>query len=191
MTDHIDALAVNVRRLREAHGLSLSQLGERSGIAKATLFKIERGRTNPTIDTLATIAETFEVTLADLVSAPQRALVEVVRAGEGEEVSDDATTSVILRSQVIGAGTMELNEIVFHDGKSVISAGHGVGSREHVLVRQGSISVGPVDEGVTLSTGDYATYPADRGHRWQPIDGDATVWVFHTFARAAGGPSDS
>ena len=191
MTDHIDALAYNLRRLREAHGLSLAQLGSRSGIAKATLFKIEQGRTNPTIDTLATIAETFDAPLSELIAMPQRALVEVVRAGEGDVVTDDATTSVILRNQVLGAGTLELTEMTFHAGKTVVSAGHGAGAREHVLVRAGSISVGPVNETVTLGAGDYATYPADRGHRWEPVGGPATVWVFHTFPRATGGASAS
>lgn len=189
MTDHKDALAYNLRRLREAHGLSLAQLGSRCGVAKATLFKIEQGRTNPTVDTLATIAEAFDTTLSELVRTPQRALVEVVRAGEGEQVSDDATSSVILRNQVLSAGTLELSEITFFDGKTVVSAGHGPGAREHVLVRSGTISVGPAEESTTLSAGDYATYPADRSHRWHCADGAATVWVFHTFARASGAPN--
>lgn len=191
MTGHKEALAYNLRRLREAHGLSLSQLGSRSGIAKATLFKIEQGRTNPTIDTLATIAETFDVPLTELINMPQRAVVEVVRAGEGEKVSDDATNSVILRNQSLGAGTLELSEITFLGGKTVVSPGHGPGAREHVLVRSGRLTVGPADETVQLETGDYATYPADRSHRWRSVDGDATVWVFHTFPRATGGLTDS
>ncbi|GAA4051665.1 hypothetical protein GCM10023063_44660 [Arthrobacter methylotrophus] len=185
MSDHIDALAANVRRLRETHGLSLSQLGERSGIAKATLFKVERGRTNPTLDTLIAIADTFDVTVPDLIAVPARALVDVVRAGEGEDISDDASTGFVLRSQVIGAGTMEIHVQVFQKNKSETSASHGAGAREHVFVKSGTIRVGPVGEEVEISEGDYATYPADRTHRWQAVDADACVWIVHTFPRAA------
>lgn len=180
MSVHIEALAFNLRRLRETHGLSLSQLGERSGVAKATLFKIERGSTNPTIDTLALIADTFGVSLPELVSSPPRALVEVVKAGEGETFSDEASIGYALRNQVIGAGTLELSWVIFHEGKTEVTAGHGAGSREHVLVREGSISVGPPGEEVLLNAGDYATYPTDRGHRWRAEGGEASVWVVNT-----------
>lgn len=181
MSVHIEALAFNLRRLRETHGLSLSQLGERSGVAKATLFKIERGSTNPTIDTLALIADTFNVSLPELVTVPPRAVVEVVRAGEGETFSDDASIGVALRNQVIGAGTLEFSWVVFHEGKSEVTAGHGAGSREHVLVQNGHISVGPPGEEVLLGPGDYATYPTDRGHRWRPEGGNASVWIVNTY----------
>lgn len=185
MTDHIDALAANVRRLRETHGLSLSQLGERSGVAKATLFKVERGRTNPTLETLASIAETFDVSIPDLIAVSERVSVDVVRSGEGQDISDDASTGSILRSQVIGAGTLEIHAQTFHAGKAEVSASHGAGAREHVLVRSGSIRVGPTGEEVVLEVGDYATYSADRPHRWQAENGDASVWIVHTFPRAA------
>ncbi|MFD2470633.1 helix-turn-helix domain-containing protein [Amycolatopsis silviterrae] len=185
MSAQTDALAENLRRLREAHGLSLSDLSARCGVAKATLFKIERSRTNPTLDTLVAIAETFAVTVASLITVPEHRTVEVLRAGEGEDISDEASTGHVLRSQVIGAGTLEIHAQRFHEGKVETSPSHGAGSREHVVVKSGSIEVGPVGHEVTLHEGDYATYAVDCTHRWQAVDGDATVWIFHTFPRAA------
>lgn len=179
------ALAGNVRRLREMHGLSLAQMSERSGIAKATLFKVERGGTNPTLDTIVAIAETFDVPVQSLIATPPRATVEVLRSGEGTDISDDSSVGQVLRSQVIGAGVLEIHAQTFHDTKSETSASHGAGSREHVLVRSGSIRVGPVGEEVVVHAGDYATYPTDRAHRWQAIDGDASIWIVHSFPRAA------
>lgn len=184
MPEHIDALAENVRKLREAHGLSLTQMSDRSGVAKATLFKLERGRTNPTLETLIAIAETFDVTVASLIATKPRVLVEVLHAGEGEDISDDSSVGQVLRSQVIGAGTMEIHAQTFRSGKSETSASHGSGAREHVFVKAGKIRVGPVGQEVEITEGDYATYPADRTHRWQAVDGDATVWIIHTFPRA-------
>ena len=52
MESEVRALSANVRRLRESHGLSLAALARRTGVAKATLFKIEARRTNPTLETL-------------------------------------------------------------------------------------------------------------------------------------------
>ncbi len=183
MNNHIQALAENVRQLRESHGLSLSQLSERSGIAKATLFKVERGRTNPTLETLVSIAETFDVSVNSLIAVEQRSEVEVVRAGEGLDISDDASVGQVIRNQVIGSGTLELHHQVFRADASETSPSHGPGAREHVVVQRGSIRVGPVGEEVVLEAGDYATYLANRTHRWQAVDGEAEVWIIHTFPR--------
>lgn len=185
MTNLMDAVADNVRRLRESRGLSLSQLSDLSGIAKATLFKVERGRTNPTLDTLAAIAETFDVSVPSLVTMPTGAVVEIVKDGEGDDISDEISVGHVLKSLAIGAGTIEIHAQKFLSGKVETSPSHGYGAREHVFVRKGKILVGPVGEEVEASSGDYVTYPADRTHKWQAVDGDASIWIVHTFPRAA------
>ncbi|MCZ2849916.1 helix-turn-helix domain-containing protein [Modestobacter sp. VKM Ac-2978] len=185
MRAHLDALASNVRALREAHGLSLSQLSDRSGVGKATLFKIEQARTNPTLETLLLIADTFDVPVAELVARRTRASIEVVREGEGDELVDDSSRGHGIRKQVVGAGVMSIDSARFHAGTCMLAQSHGVGAREHVLVRNGSIEIGPAGEEVILHAGDYATFVADRPHRWRPVDGDATVWIIGTFPRPA------
>src|SRR6476659_5677312 len=74
MVDHQaiqGVLAANLRRLRIARHLSLSELGRATGISKATLSSIENGRANPTVDTLAGLA-----------GIPQRGLDELDVDGE-------------------------------------------------------------------------------------------------------------
>ena len=183
---HMEALSANVRRLREVYQLSLSQLSEQSGIAKATLFKIERGRTNPTLETLTAIAETFEVSVPALIAVAPEVSVEVLHDGEGEDISDDASIGRVLRSQVVTTGTLEIHAQTFHAGKAETSASHGDGAREHIFVRSGKIRVGPIGLEREISAGDYATYPADRTHRWEAVDGPASIWIVHSFPRGGG-----
>ncbi|MFE7835101.1 helix-turn-helix domain-containing protein [Streptomyces sp. NPDC057474] len=185
MTNHLAALAANVRRLREIKGLSLSQLSERAGVAKATLFKIEQGQTNPTLDTLATIANALDVSLTELVATPEGPAVEVIRAGEKPEFVDEVSRGLVLRNQVIGAGNFEIHSLVFLNDKREVTPSHGAGAREHVLVRSGRVQAGPLGEEVVLGEGDYATFPADRAHLWHAIDGDASVWLICTYPRPA------
>ncbi|WP_344028925.1 XRE family transcriptional regulator [Leucobacter iarius] len=187
MNTYIEALAENLRQLRATHGLSLSQLSERSGVAKATLFKVERGRTNPTLETLVSIAETFDVPVHSLIAVESRVEVEVVRLGEGVDISDDASVGRVVRNQVIGAGTLEVHHQTFRPGANETSPSHGAGTREHVIVERGSILVGPVGEEVSLGPGDYATYLANRTHRWHAPDGEAVVWIIHTFPKVVSG----
>lgn len=62
------ALGAAVRRLRRGR-FTLAQLAERSGVSVGLLSLIERGRGNPSINTLASIADALEVSLPDLVAA--------------------------------------------------------------------------------------------------------------------------
>lgn len=49
-------IAEQVRTAREGQGLSLSQLGERCGLSKYHLYRIESGRYNVNIDTISMVA---------------------------------------------------------------------------------------------------------------------------------------
>jgi transcriptional regulator with XRE-family HTH domain len=189
-SDRAGTLAANVRRLRDARGLTLQQLADRAGVAKTTLYKIEARRGNPTLDTLVALAAFFAVGLDELVGAGDERVVDVVRAGSGGvDISGTASRAALLRSMMIGGTLVEVVEAEIHPGLSETAVSHGAGAREHVLVRHGRVIAGPVGHEVELGPGDYATYPSDRPHRWSNRgDEDAAIWVVHTFPRGVEGP---
>ena len=47
-----EIIAVNLKRLRAERGFSLGKLSELSGVSKVMLSQIEKGESNPTINTL-------------------------------------------------------------------------------------------------------------------------------------------
>src|SRR5438105_13004998 len=86
MVDHQavqGVLAANLRRLRIARHLSLSELARATGVSKATLSGIENGRANPTVDTLAGLAAALRVSLAELLAELPLGEVRVVRGAHG------------------------------------------------------------------------------------------------------------
>ena len=66
-------IATNLRALRTARDLSIVTLAKDSGVARATLTKLEAGAGNPTIDTLYALADTLGVALGDLIGEPDPA----------------------------------------------------------------------------------------------------------------------
>ena len=52
-----------VWELRTAHGYTLRQLEEISGVSKTEINNIENGKTNPTVATLQLLANALEVEL--------------------------------------------------------------------------------------------------------------------------------
>src|ERR687890_1304811 len=69
-----------VKALREAMGLSLRDLGERTGVSAPMLSQVERGETSPTLATAQRIAGGLELSLSQLLRLDESDGVTVVRA---------------------------------------------------------------------------------------------------------------
>lgn len=62
-------LAKNIKRLREAKGLSQEKLARLANVANNTLIKMESGENqNPTLDTLKKVAKAFDISVDDLIN---------------------------------------------------------------------------------------------------------------------------
>ena len=62
-------LSKNVKRLREAKGLSQEKLARLADVANNTLIKMETGENkNPTLETLKKVAKALEVSVDDLIN---------------------------------------------------------------------------------------------------------------------------
>ena len=60
-------IAKNLRKLREAKGLSQEKLARLADVANNTIIKIESGKNdNPTLDTLKKVAKALEIGLDEL-----------------------------------------------------------------------------------------------------------------------------
>ncbi|OGZ19360.1 MAG: hypothetical protein A2626_02210 [Candidatus Nealsonbacteria bacterium RIFCSPHIGHO2_01_FULL_38_55] len=58
----------NLRKIREAKGLSQEKLARLADVANNTVIKIEAGKNqNPTLDTLSKIANALEVSVDELI----------------------------------------------------------------------------------------------------------------------------
>ena len=75
-------VGARVRALREAMGLSLRDLAERSGVSAPMLSQVERGETSPTLATAERIAGGLDLTLSQLLRLDEGEHVVVIRAGE-------------------------------------------------------------------------------------------------------------
>lgn len=60
-------LAALIRTLRKEHGFSQEALAERAGLHRNFISLIERGESQPTIDTLFRLADGLEMSAVELV----------------------------------------------------------------------------------------------------------------------------
>jgi transcriptional regulator with XRE-family HTH domain len=68
--DVVRRVGANIKRLREAQGLSQEELAHRSGLHRTYVSQLERGVKNATIVSLAKIADGLKTSMTALVSSP-------------------------------------------------------------------------------------------------------------------------
>jgi XRE family transcriptional regulator, regulator of sulfur utilization len=156
-------LATNLRRLRIARHLSLSELARATAMSKATLSSIENGKANPTVDTLAALAGALRISLPELLEdlpVPDMRVVRGASAGSGSSGRGIAQRRL---DEIAGPAGVEVEvaELQVPAGENRESAAQGKGSRAHLFVLSGKLVAGPVERSTELTAGDYASFPTD------------------------------
>lgn len=168
-------LASNLRRLRVAHRLSLSELARATAISKATLSGIERGSANPTVETLAALATALRVSIGDLLETAPAGAMRIVRASARPRASGRVGRSVL--ESAMFAGAVELIELSLPPRCVQEETPRPPGSSVQLVVLQGKLIAGPVERISELATGDYASFPASVPHLYEAPRGAARALV--------------
>ena len=160
-SDHAQAvLASNLRRLRVARHLSLSELARATGISKATLSGIERGRGNPTVDTVARLAGALGSSLGELLDVAPVGEIRIVRSSQVVPAQGDSVPQRLLDGTPAGGGPT-VAELMLDARSAYEVAARASGTRAQLYVLEGKLIAGPVERYTELATGDYASFPAD------------------------------
>ena len=64
-------IAINLKRIRKAKGMSLDVVAEQTGVSKSMLSTIEKGDANPSVGVLGKIISGLRIELQDLTQPPQ------------------------------------------------------------------------------------------------------------------------
>jgi transcriptional regulator with XRE-family HTH domain len=86
------AIGVNVRKLRQQHGLTVAEMAVRVGISKAMLSKVENAQTSCSLSTLALLAKGFDVPVTSLFrGADVERPAAFVKSGGGAHIVREGT----------------------------------------------------------------------------------------------------
>jgi transcriptional regulator with XRE-family HTH domain len=163
-TEVLAVIGSIVRSLREAQGLTLEELANRTRLSKSMLSLIERGKSAPSIGTLVAISSVFGVPLPELLGKPKYdqeivtrlADQTVVKSGDGmihRTVTNDQIRGIEIAFNQYKRGASNSPKPITHDGF------------EYGLVIDGVLEVAVEDQKHVVSAGDLIRYPSDKPHR--------------------------
>jgi XRE family transcriptional regulator, regulator of sulfur utilization len=164
------AVGVRVRALRDAMGLSLRDLADRSGVSAPMLSQVERGETSPTLAVAARIAAGLELTLSQLLRLDEDRHVVLVRRGEGRKRRRGGHRVEELTPPLPG----QRADVSLHRLEpGAVTGGrddpplHEPGSRETAIVLDGMATLVVDGQRHELREGDSVTFDADLAHHFE------------------------
>jgi XRE family transcriptional regulator, regulator of sulfur utilization len=180
VAEEIPATGPRVKALREAGGLSLRDLAERSGVSAPMLSQVERGETSPTLSVAAKIATGLDLTLSQLLRLDESSHAVVSREGKRRRYSHRGHTFEELTPPLPG----QRADVSLHVLKPEAATGgagdppiHEPGSRETAVVVVGELTL--VIDGARheLGTGDSVTFDADLPHHFENHGAEETHFL--------------
>jgi transcriptional regulator with XRE-family HTH domain len=177
-----------VKAMRKHKGWTLEQLAAISGVSRSMLSQIERGTANPTLGVAWRIAQAFQMTLGQLVDAPQTTQrIDVIRADDETHLfREDDDCRIRTLSPLHLEKDVEFYELILRPGGALVSSPHFEGTREFLTIEKGTVRLTSAGESRDLKKGDSAHYPADVPHKIENIGrSEAVAFLVDIYARGA------
>jgi transcriptional regulator with XRE-family HTH domain len=174
------SIGPRVKVLREAMGLSLRDLGERSGVSAPMLSQVERGETSPTLAVAAKIAAGLELTLSQLLRLDEGEHVAITRAGGRRRFERGGHRFEELTPPLPG----QRADVSLHTLKPGAATGgradppmHEPGSRETAVILAGTLALVVDGTRYELREGDSVTFDADLPHHLENDGEEPTRFI--------------
>jgi len=167
MNDLRANLAGNVKRLREARGLSQQRMAELSGIPRPTWASLESGAANPTLAVLSRASEALQVSIEELVGPPRTAARFFPAAEVRVRKRSGARLRPLLPEPLPG---LQISRMEFAPAGSFLGIPHTPGTREYLTCESGRIELVASGERWKLGPGDALVFRGDQRHTYRNPD---------------------
>lgn len=169
-----------IKALRDAMGLSLRDLSDRSGVSAPMLSQVERGETSPTLASAAKIASGLELTLSQLLRLDEGQNVAVSRASGRRRYERGGHRFEELTPPLPG----QRADVSLHVLRPSATTGgradppmHEPGSRETAVVLAGTLALVVDGTRYELREGDSVTFDADLPHHFENDGEEPTRFI--------------
>lgn len=163
MSDAKKNLGVNVRRLREARGLSQQRLADLSGIPRPTWASLETGTANPTLTVLSKAAGAFNVSIEELIGPPRSEFEFIPAAKVREHKRQGAKVRPLVPEAIPG---LEISRTELEPGGRMAGIPHKTGTREYLTCERGQVELVAGGEHHLLNEGDMLVFRGDQRHSY-------------------------
>jgi len=169
-----------IHTIRKERKLTLAQLSEKSGVALATLSRMENNRMTGTLESHITICKALDITLADLYrdlpAARKTNEVQPKRARSEVFVHDKRSTAEMLASKVLEKKMMPILLKVQAGGTTQVEETK-TGVEKFIFVLTGKVEAIIGADKYTLGKGDTLYFESSIPHYFKNITQDESQLI--------------
>jgi XRE family transcriptional regulator, regulator of sulfur utilization len=152
-----DIISANLKKLRTQRNLSLGQLCELSGVSKVMLSQIEKGESNPTINTIWKIATGLQVPYTSLIDSPMDNCIIIHKNDRSIQAEDNNSFVSYCYYTTNPNRNFELFKVEMKPYSKHDSDGHSARTQEYIIVDHGVLTI-------QLNTGEHTLLEGDSIH---------------------------
>lgn len=157
-------IAHNLKKLREERNLSQGQLAELAGVSKVVVSQIEKGDSNPTINTIWKLTGALELPYTSLLEMERVKPVHIRKEDISELVEDKYHIfSYYLKN---AERNFEVYQVEMESGCEYTSSGHSSNSYEYLMLMEGRATVIVNDCEYQLEEDDALYFDASVPHSY-------------------------
>lgn len=169
-----------IQRLRQAYNLSLGHLAEQSGVSKSIISQIERNEANPTLATIWRLSQALETSIEEILQDDSKSVKAEVLSSASTPIimSEDGLCTLRVLGPIDTVEWLQWYEFNAEPGGKLISSPHEIGSKEHLTVVEGRLTVECGDEVREVLNGETLRFRGDLPHIISnPHEQRAKAWM--------------
>lgn len=160
-----EIIAYNLKKLREEQNLSQGQLAERAGVSKVIISQIEKGDSNPTINTIWKLTSALGLPYTSLLEMEEPRAV-YVKKKERSEISE-GKYHIYNYYPKNAERNFEVYQIEMDAGCDHTSVGYCANSFEYLVLTDGKITISLNEKDYILEKDDALYFDASQPHRYK------------------------
>ncbi len=159
-------IAINLKELRTERNLTLGQLSKISGISKAMLSDMEKGGSNPTINTIWKIANGLNVPYTKLMEGVEKESTFIRRTDTVMQSGETEHYRVYCYFKNTPVRNFELFYVELDGQSSNATIGHSEKAQEYIYIIQGELILHTETGNYTMVEGDSLAFDSSIAHTY-------------------------
>lgn len=159
-------IAVNLKKLRTERNLTMGQLSRISGISKAMLSDIEKGNSNPTINTIWKIANGLNVPYTRLMENIEKEATVIRKSETAVQTGETDHYRIHCYFTNTPVRNFELFYVELDAHSSNATIGHSEKAQEYIYMIQGELVLCTEMGDHTLQMGDALVFDSTIEHTY-------------------------
>lgn len=169
-------IASNLKALRNERNLTLGQLAKESGISKTMLSDIEKGNSNPTINTIWKIAKGLKVPYTKLIDNIDKETTIIRKSEPVMQTGETQSYRVYCYYKTTPIRNFELFYVELDADSSNSSIGHSEKAQEYIYIIKGKLTLNTEKGNYILQEGDSFVFDSLINHTY--INNQNTLLTF-------------